>query len=50
VREALIATVQFPKRLGEPRDYALLARDLVQNNYLNGETIRIDAALRMAPR
>jgi NAD(P)-dependent dehydrogenase (short-subunit alcohol dehydrogenase family) len=50
VREALIATVQFPKRLGEPRDYALLARDLVQNGYLNGETVRIDAALRMAPR
>jgi 3-hydroxyacyl-CoA dehydrogenase / 3-hydroxy-2-methylbutyryl-CoA dehydrogenase len=50
VREALIANVQFPKRLGVPNDYALLARNIVQNAYLNGEVIRIDAGLRMSPR
>lgn len=50
VREALIATVQFPKRLGLPSDFARTARDIVQNGYLNGEVIRMDAGLRMAAR
>lgn len=50
VREALIATVQFPKRLGVANDFAVTARDIVQNGYLNGEVIRMDAALRMSPR
>jgi NAD(P)-dependent dehydrogenase (short-subunit alcohol dehydrogenase family) len=50
VRQALIATVQFPKRLGVANDYATTARDIVQNGYLNGEVIRMDAALRMAAR
>lgn len=50
VRQALIATVQFPKRLGVPSDYATTARDIVQNGYLNGEVIRMDAALRMSAR
>lgn len=50
VRQALIATVQFPKRLGVARDYAATARDIVQNAYLNGEVIRMDAGLRMSPR
>ena len=50
VRNALIATVQFPKRLGMASDFAKTARDIVQNAYLNGEVIRMDAALRMAAR
>jgi len=50
VREALIATLQFPKRLGVANDYAVTARDIVQNGYLNGEVIRMDAGLRMGPR
>jgi NAD(P)-dependent dehydrogenase (short-subunit alcohol dehydrogenase family) len=49
-REALAAGVPFPKRLGTPEDYASLAMEIVRNGYLNGETIRIDGALRMAPR
>jgi len=42
--------VPFPKRLGEPREFAELVLHIVENSYLNGETIRIDGALRMAPR
>jgi NAD(P)-dependent dehydrogenase (short-subunit alcohol dehydrogenase family) len=49
-REALAAGVPFPKRLDTPEDYASLAMEIVRNGYLNGETIRIDGALRMAPR
>jgi NAD(P)-dependent dehydrogenase (short-subunit alcohol dehydrogenase family) len=49
-REALAAGVPFPKRLGTPEDYASLAMEIVHNGYLNGETIRMDGALRMAPR
>ena len=50
MRQALAANVPFPKRLGTPDDYASLAVELIQNGYMNGETIRIDGALRMAPR
>lgn len=50
MREALSANVPFPKRLGTPEDYASLAMELVANGYMNGETIRMDGALRMAPR
>jgi len=50
MREALAANVPFPKRLGTPDDYAKLALDLITNGYMNGETIRLDGALRMAPR
>lgn len=49
-RDALIKNVVFPKRLGEPADYASLAAHIIDNDYLNGETIRIDAALRMPPK
>ena len=49
-REALAAGVPFPKRLGTPEDYASLAMEIIRNGYLNGETIRMDGALRMAPR
>jgi NAD(P)-dependent dehydrogenase (short-subunit alcohol dehydrogenase family) len=49
-QDSLGGSVPFPKRLGEPAEYAALALHIVQNGYLNGETIRIDGALRMAPR
>ena len=50
IREGLAATVPFPKRLGDPDEYAKLAQQIIENSYLNGEVIRLDAALRMAPR
>lgn len=49
-RVALAAGVPFPKRLGTPEDYASLVLAIVGNGYLNGETVRLDGALRMAPR
>jgi NAD(P)-dependent dehydrogenase (short-subunit alcohol dehydrogenase family) len=49
-RQALIANVVFPKRLGAPADYAHLVQAIVTNPYINGETIRLDAALRMPPK
>jgi NAD(P)-dependent dehydrogenase (short-subunit alcohol dehydrogenase family) len=49
-REALGAGVPFPPRLGRPEEYALLACQIVENAMLNGETIRLDGALRMPPR
>ncbi|MHB8189718.1 MAG: SDR family NAD(P)-dependent oxidoreductase [Ferrimicrobium sp.] len=50
VRSALGRSVPFPKRLGLPEDFAQLAMAIVANDYLNGEVIRIDGALRMAPK
>ena len=49
-REKLGAGVPFPRRLGSPDEYALLACHIVENRMLNGETIRLDGALRMPPR
>ena len=49
-RQALAASVPFPKALGRPDQYASLARHIIENTYLNGEVIRLDGALRMAPR
>jgi len=49
-RKALGASVPFPPRLGHPVEYALLACQIVENPMLNGETIRLDGAIRMAPR
>lgn len=49
-RAGLAAGVPFPQRLGRPEEYAQLAVDLIEHDYLNGETIRMDGALRMAPR
>jgi len=49
-QESLGRAVPFPARLGDPAEYAALAAFIVENPYLNGETIRIDGALRMAPR
>jgi NAD(P)-dependent dehydrogenase (short-subunit alcohol dehydrogenase family) len=50
VQASLGASIPFPKRLGAPAEYAELVLHCLQNVYLNGETIRIDGALRMAPR
>jgi NAD(P)-dependent dehydrogenase (short-subunit alcohol dehydrogenase family) len=50
VQEALGRSVPFPQRLGRPDEYAALAEHVVENEMLNGETIRLDGALRMAPR
>ena len=50
VQQSLGASVPFPSRLGDPAEYAALVVHIVENGYLNGETIRIDGALRMAPR
>lgn len=49
-REALAETIPFPPKLGAPADYAQLACHIVDNMMLSGETIRLDGALRMAPR
>jgi NAD(P)-dependent dehydrogenase (short-subunit alcohol dehydrogenase family) len=50
VKEALAASVPFPKRLGQPDEFAALAEFMVLTQYLNGESIRLDGAIRMAPR
>jgi NAD(P)-dependent dehydrogenase (short-subunit alcohol dehydrogenase family) len=50
VQDALAAQVPFPKRLGQPEEYARLAVFMAENNYLNGEYVRLDGAIRMAPR
>lgn len=50
IRATLAAGVPFPKRLGTPEDYAALAMSLIDNGYMNGETIRMDGALRMPPK
>jgi NAD(P)-dependent dehydrogenase (short-subunit alcohol dehydrogenase family) len=50
IREGLAAAVPHPSRLGAPEDYGMLAVSMLRNGYLNGETIRLDGAIRMAPR
>ena len=50
VRQGLAASVPFPQRLGRPEEYAALVLHIAANRFLNGETIRLDGALRMAPR
>ncbi len=50
VQDALAASVPFPSRLGTPEDYAKLVHQIVTNEMLNGETIRLDGAIRMAPK
>ncbi len=50
VQRSLGESVPFPPRLGEPDEYAQLARQIVENAMLNGETIRLDGAIRLAPR
>jgi len=50
VQDALAASVPFPSRLGTPQDYAKLARHIFENDMLNGEVIRLDGAIRLAPK
>ena len=50
VQDALAATVPFPSRLGTPEDYAKLVRHIIENDMLNGEVIRLDGAIRLAPK
>lgn len=50
VKAALTASVPFPKRLGDPAEYASLAVEICRNSYFNGEHVRLDGAIRMAPR
>jgi len=50
VQDALAATVPFPSRLGTPDDYAKLTKHIIENDMLNGEVIRLDGAIRLAPR
>lgn len=49
-REVLTASVPFPKRLGRPSEYALLALSMIENQYINGEDVRLDGAIRMPPK
>jgi NAD(P)-dependent dehydrogenase (short-subunit alcohol dehydrogenase family) len=49
-QQSLAAAVPFPKLLGRPEQFAALARHIIENAYINGEVIRLDGALRMAPR
>jgi NAD(P)-dependent dehydrogenase (short-subunit alcohol dehydrogenase family) len=50
VKTALAASVPFPKRLGDPTEYASLALEMLRNGYFNGEDVRLDGSIRMAPR
>ena len=50
VLDSLAASVPFPKRLGKPEEFASLAMEFARNTYFNGQTIRLDGAIRMAPR
>lgn len=50
VKDALAASVPFPKRLGLPQEYAQLAMIMIECGYFNGEDVRLDGAIRMAPR
>jgi NAD(P)-dependent dehydrogenase (short-subunit alcohol dehydrogenase family) len=50
VQDSLGAQVPFPSRLGVPAEYAKMVHHIIDNDMLNGETIRLDGAIRMAPR
>ena len=50
VQQALSASVPFPRRLGKPEEYASLVLEMARNGYMNGECVRLDGAIRMAPR
>jgi NAD(P)-dependent dehydrogenase (short-subunit alcohol dehydrogenase family) len=50
LKQALGAQVPFPPRLGNPVEYASLALEMISNGYFNGECVRLDGAIRMAPR
>ena len=50
VLDSLAASVPFPKRLGKPEEFGSLVLELVRNGYFNAQCIRLDGAIRMAPR
>jgi hypothetical protein len=50
VQDSLAATVPFPKRFGKPEEYARLVQHILENEMLNGDVIRLDGAIRMAPQ
>src|SRR5690606_14126412 len=50
VQDSLAANIPFPSRLGRPEDYAKLVYSIIDNEMINGETIRLDGAIRMAPK
>ena len=50
VQKSLAESIPFPKLLGTPEEYAMLALHMVENRYLNGDLVRLDGAIRMAPR
>ncbi len=50
IQEALAASIPFPSRLGKPEEFAGMAAAIIENSYLNGTTIRLDGAVRLAPR
>jgi NAD(P)-dependent dehydrogenase (short-subunit alcohol dehydrogenase family) len=50
IRDGLAASVPHPRRLGNPEEFGRLALDLLENSYLNGQTVRLDGAIRMTPR
>ena len=50
MKDRLGAQVPFPPRLGNPPEYASLALQMIENGYFNGECVRLDGAIRMAPR
>ncbi|MFB1036820.1 MAG: SDR family oxidoreductase, partial [Sinobacterium sp.] len=47
VQESLVSNIQFPKRMGAPNEFARLSLHIIENGYINGETIRLDGAIRM---
>ena len=49
-QDSLASAIPFPHRLGSPDEYASLAMHMIDNPYLNGEVVRLDASLRMAPK
>ena len=50
VKEQLVSSIVFPKRMGRPEEFALLVESIARNDYLNGENIRLDGALRFPPK
>ena len=50
LKQSLVAQKQFPKRLGDSKEFAMLVKHIAENPYLNGECIRLDAAVRMQPK
>ena len=50
IQESLSVSIPFPSRLGKPEEYADLVAHIMENGYLNGETIRLDGAVRLAPK